>query len=51
MNVKEVKMKMRHNDFVALVSFIRELDFATASAFPLIFAFKKKEHNQRILLG
>jgi len=37
---KEVQMRIRQKDASSLVNFVQELDFATASVFPLIYAFK-----------
>lgn len=48
---KEVQMRIRQKDASSLVNFVQELDFATASVFPLIYAFKQKDLNQQVALG
>ena len=34
-----------------LSSFISDIDFSSPSAFQLLFAFKKKDHNQDLAYG
>lgn len=44
-------MRIRQKDASSLINFVQELDFATASVFPLIYAFKQKDYNQQVALG
>ena len=48
---KRTDQLLRNRDLDRIIGFVSEVDFATAYAFPMIFALKKQDEEQLIDLG